>query len=230
MPSWLLLGLLSVGAWFLFFLLRLPRHVALESATESVPAPLLAVVEAYEACGFRALREPLLVRAQVLTLLVPLHHEEEGLYATVFLPRARGRRLGYDVVSFLADEAAFLTTAMDPLVGASPGWAGSFRQILPGAAPAEMVEGHRAALAHLARLGFEACDPGPERFEALFSTAFRREREAFMRAPLRHTLVGVWRSASGQSPFRGPLADQPTLDAQVAAAREVLEGREPVAV
>ena len=58
-------------------------------------------------------------------------------------------------------------------------------------------------------------------FPGDFAASFRRQREAFLAAPLRGAAITLWRAATGRTPHLGPIATQAAAQATI---RELLTG------
>jgi hypothetical protein len=101
-------------------------------------------------------------------------------------------------VSVLDGARGGLTTGAEPAGATIPAARGSLRQVFPRASVEQVFERHRQGLAQLRSRGLAA--------KAVSASTFRRQREAFLTAPLRGTAVTLWRAAIGWTPHLGPIA------------------------
>jgi len=197
---------------------NLPAQIGLRPRLEgSVPPEVRALVDAYRALGFVPAGPPREAGVMPPALLVPLVHDAERCYGTVFRTTTVPAKTSFDVVSILEGDRGGLTTGPDPAGATLPAAPGELRQVFPGARVEELFARHREALAFLRSRGLAARAVSAATFEADFRGAFARQRRAFRAAPLRWAVIAIWRSATRRTPHVGPLA------AQKLAARQLQE-------
>jgi hypothetical protein len=197
---------------------NLPERARMEPLPDdAIPGHCLPLVEQVEALGFRRLGPALRVHLQPKASIVPLWHEGERAYATVFGSDGAAGRAFYDFVTVFEPGDAGLTSAANVSAGVLPQADGSFLQIFPGAEPADLLPRHLEARDHLAREGGLRAKGLCASFEEILALALRRQREAFLRAPLRNTWVALWRVLAKRSPAARPLASQPATRARLEA-------------
>jgi hypothetical protein len=201
---------------------NLPAHIALTSLPEgSTPPEVRALVDAYRALGFTPAGPPREAGVMPPALLVPLVHEGERCYGTVFRTGTVPAKTSYDVVSILDGDRGGLTTGPDPAGTTLPAAPGNLRQVFPRATVAALFGRHREALAFLRSRGLGVRAVSAASFEADFRASFARQRRAFRAAPLRWALIALWRSATKRTPHLGPLATQKIAERQL---RELATG------
>ena len=201
---------------------NLPAEIAIRPLPEgAVPPDVRALVDAYRALGFAPAGPPREVGVSPPALLVPLVHDAEHCYGTVFRTSTVPAKTSFDVVSILGGDRGGLTTGPDPAGATLPAAPGELRQVFPGARAADLFARHREALAFLRSRGLAARAVSAATFEADFRAAFARQRIAFRAAPLNWALVAIWRSATRSSPHTGPLAGQKIAERQL---RELATG------
>jgi hypothetical protein len=177
-------------------------------ADDALPIPCEPLVEDLLALGFQRLGPVLRVHMEPMASLVPLWHPAEQCYATVFHSCGAPGQAHYDIVTVFEPGEAGLTSAANPAAGVLPPAPGAFLQIFPGAAPQELLERHREGRDHLARAAVLRPRPCCDRFQDLLAQALRRQRVAFLRSPLRHTWIALWRVLTKRVPALGPVASQ----------------------
>jgi hypothetical protein len=221
-PDWLApLGpwrWLAVGAIVLFLLLaftayqlsaNLPADPPLEPAAEAeVSGELRDLGTRYEALGFQRVGPPVTVGISPPALMVAFVHEAERTYGTAFRTTTLPPKTAFDCVSILDGDRGGLTTGAEPAGAAIPAARGSLRQVFPKASVEQVFTRHRQGLAHLRSRGLAARAVSASTFPRDFASSFRRQREAFLAAPLRGTVVTLWRAATGRTPHIGPIATQ----------------------
>jgi len=119
-------------------------------------------------------------------------------------------------VSILDGDRGGLTSGAEPAGALVPAASGSLRQVFPMADVEQVLRRHREGLQYLRARGLSAKAVSATTFRRDFATSFRRQREAFLAAPLRGAAVTLWRAATGRTPHVGPIAQQ-------AAARAVIQ-------
>jgi len=215
-----LLGLLAFTAYQLSA--SLPADPLLEPAAEAeVSGELQNLCARFEAVGFRRIGTPLTVGVSPPALMVAFVHEAERAYATAFRTSTVPPKTAFDCVSILDGDRGGLTTGAEPAGAAIPAARGSLRQVFPKASVEQVFERHRQGLHHLGSRGLSAKAVSPSTFRRDFAQSFRRQREAFLAAPLRGAAVTLWRAGTGLTPHIGPIATQAAAQATI---RELLTG------
>jgi hypothetical protein len=219
-PALVLLGLLALTAYQLSA--NLPADPPLEPAPESdVAEDLRSLCSRFEARGFQRIGPAMTVGISPPALMVAFVHEAERTYATAFRTGTVPSKTAFDCVSILDGERGGLTTGAERSGAATPAARGSFRQVFPGAGVEQVFDRHRQALQHLRSRGLSAKAVSASTFHHDFALSFRRQREAFLAAPLRGAAVTLWRAATGRTPHLGPIASQAAAQATL---RELLTG------
>ncbi|MCK6458392.1 MAG: hypothetical protein L6Q95_00685 [Planctomycetes bacterium] len=202
-----------------------------EVADESIPAPCVPLMEEIEALGFARLGPARRVHLAPGASIVPFWSAAHRCYATAFASDGAPAQAHYDFVTVFEPGDVGLTSAATPSAGVLPPARGSFLQIFPGAAPGDLLRRHIEgveALGGAASLRPAAC---AESFDDLLAAALRRQREAFLRAPLFHTWMALWRVASRRVPAIGPVLEQrDTRDRLDALANPLAHADEALAV
>jgi len=204
-------------------LANLPEDVALEPLTNyALEGPLRDLVQRYFALGFVQAGPPLKVGMTPPALLVPLVHEERRTYGTAFQTGTVPAKTSFDFVSILEGDRGGLTSNSMPAGAALPAAPGSLRQVFRGAQPDEVFDGHLEALTYLSSRGLPARAVSTDTFPRDIKAGLRRQRKAFLAAPLRGTLIMLWRAATGQTPHIGSIRSQPAAQKEIG---ELLTGR-----
>jgi hypothetical protein len=215
-----LLGLIAFTAYQLSA--NLPADPPLEPAAEAeVGGELRDLCARFEALGFQRIGPPITVGISPPALMVAFVHEAERSYATAFRTSTVPPKTAFDCVSILDGDRGGLTTGAEPAGAAIPAARGSLRQVFPKASVERVFERHRQGLAHLRTRGLAAKVVSASTFPRDFAASFRRQREAFLAAPLRGAAVTLWRAATGRTPHIGPIATQAVAQA---AIRDLLTG------
>jgi hypothetical protein len=215
-----LLGLLAFTAYQLSA--NLPADPPLEPAPESeVTGEIQRLVSRFEALGFQRVGSPMTVGISPPALLVAFVHEAERSYATAFRAGTVPAKTAFDCVSILDGDRGGLTTGAESAGAAIPAARGSLRQVFPRASVDQVFERHRQALHHLRSRGLPAKAVSASTFRRDFALSFRRQREAFLAAPLRGAAVTLWRATTGRTPHLGPIVSQAAAQATI---RELLTG------
>ena len=216
------LGTLLLGGLLMRAVLRsMPEAPTLEDLDDvELGAERLAVVDAFERLGFVRLGPARLVGVLPPGIVVPMLHPERSVFGTVFhVDTGPHAATAWECVSMLRHELSGLTTGSDVRGGTAPAWSGSFRQLLPGLPPAQLLARHDDALAYLAENGLPPRPVRGDEFESLFRLSFRLQRRTFVRAPVRNLVRSVWRAVTQTNPHVGPLRAQAIARAQIAALR-----------
>lgn len=180
-----------------------------------------AFVHELQELGFSPITEaPLRIGVAPPALLVPLLHQSEALYATVFQTTTVPAKTSFDVVSLFDGVDGSLTTSREG--GNMPASEGELRQIFPGQRPRFLLDKHREALHFLAASGIRSRPATSADFEPSFRASFSKTRREFLKNPLAFTLVTLWRTVTKRIPHVGGLAAQTTAKKQV---RQLAIGR-----
>jgi hypothetical protein len=202
-----LLGLLAFTAYQLSA--NLPAEPPLEPASESeVTGDVQGLCARLEALGFQRIGPPTTVGISPPALMVAFVHEAERSYATAFRTGTVPRKTAFDCVSILDGDRGGLTTGAEAAGAAIPAARGALRQVFPGAGVEEVFDRHRQALPYLRARGLSARTVSASTFRRDFALSFRRQREAFLAAPLQGAAVTLWRASTGRTPHLGPIASQ----------------------
>lgn len=186
----------------------LPENARITSAGHGVPAVLQPLVGRIERLGFERLGPALRVHLEPAAYLVPLWHEGDRMYATVFSSDGAPTKAHFDFVTAFEPGEVGLTSSANVAAGVLPPAHGSFLQIFPGDLPDALLARHREGCRHLSRAAGVEPRARTHGFEALLATALRRQRHAFLRAPLRNTWTALWRVLRKTSPAKGPVMSQ----------------------
>lgn len=196
---------------------------------EEVPDPCLPLVERIEALGFARLGLAQRVLLKPMASIVPLWHAAHQAYATVFVSDGAPTTAHYDFATIFEGKVG-LTSAANPGAGVLPLAPGTFLQIFPGNQPEDLLRRHLEGVGQLAQAASLRLAPRCDRFEDLLADALRRQRHAFLKAPLRHTWTALWRVVSKRTPVLGPVLDQrATRDRIDALSNPLARADEPVA-
>jgi len=84
-------------------------------------------------------------------------------------------------------------------------------------APSAVLQRHDQGAEHMAREAGLRPAPRCDRFEELLARALRRQRRAFLKAPVRNTWTALWRVLRKSSPALGPVSAQPATRARLEA-------------
>jgi hypothetical protein len=215
-----LLGLLAFTAYQLSA--NLPADPPLEPAPESeVAGDIRGLSSRFEALGFQRIGPPMTVGISPPVLMVAFVHEGERSYATAFRTGTVPQKTAFDCVSILEGDRGGLTTGAEAAGAAIPAARGALRQVFPGAGVEQVFDRHRRALQHLRSRGLPAKAVSASTFRHDFALSFRRQREAFLAAPLRGAAITLWRASTGRTPHLAPIASQAVAQATI---RELLTG------
>lgn len=180
-------------------------------AIDLEPTPATAdATAALRALGFEQLAPGYELQTPLRPAAVPFVDRSRNLLAAVYQLQQPTQRTYCDIVS-LGQGGAVLTTANAPDAGNLPPPAGGRLQILADRGPAELVTAHLAGLELLRGTTFRAARVagfGADDFVRALTDCLRAQRVGRDAAPLRTTLVALWRTLSGRSPHRAPLAAQ----------------------
>ncbi len=195
----------------------LPAEVGLAPAEAEAPAAMQAVVDQLAALGFRPAGPLLRVAISPPATLVGLAHADQPVYATVFRTGTIPAVVSHDFVSILAGFRGGLTTMPDWRGGTLPAGEGGLRQVFPGADPETLFARHLDGLAYLRQRGLSCQPVSTGSFADDFRRSFARQRQVFLRAPLRNALIALARTTFKRVPCMGGLRDQPGAELQIRA-------------
>jgi len=215
-----LVAVLLVGFVAVQVLASLPADVGLAPVDDRHPAEMADLVGEYQRHGFRH-AGTYRVAVAPPAVLAALVHEDGRSYGTVFRTGTLPAKTSCDVVSILQGGRGGLTTGPDAAGGTLPPGPGTLRQFFPGASVAELADRHQRALAWLAGQGLPARPVSAGAFQADFKMALARQRRDFLTAPVRNTVVAIWRAATRRVPNLAPLEQQAEAQRQV---RDLLTG------
>lgn len=171
---------------------------------------------ALEALGFVPIGGPMRVNVGPSAIVYAFVHPQAPVYANLFRTGTATAKISYDLVSMLDGNRGGLTTGPLPDGAALPSGAGGFRQVFPGAAPAELLERHVEGLRYLQAQGVPPRAVSADTYLQDFRFAMGEQRERFMNSPLVGTWMTMWRGATRRVPFIGPLAEQAVAARQLA--------------
>lgn len=215
-------AVLGAGGLFLvllFAILRaLPERVEYVAAREDdVPPEARDVVLHYEALGFERVGAPMWVKLNPVVILVGMVHRGEAMFGTVY-QTTTPRLTVFDFVTMLEVEGAGLTSSAHVYAGTQPAAPGDLRQIFPGLDAPAVFERHRQGVAFLQRKGirpWKAVTADLDLFQELLRASLARARKTFLKAPVRNTLIAVWRTVSKRVPQIGLLETQRFAQRQI---------------
>ncbi len=219
--AWLVNGLLCavllVASVGLVIIANLPDDPALDPVGEDEVHPeLRALAERIERLGFRRAGPPCRVNISPSGILVGFVHGSRPVYSTVFRTGNVEAKTSFDFVSILHGDRGALTTNADPGGAALPAGPGELRQVLAGQEIEVLFEKHLEGLAYLERHGVHCRAVSADMLQQDFRAAMRKTRKRFLAAPLRSTLVTLWRAATRRVPFSGTLREQQVAQREIA--------------
>ncbi len=194
--------------------------VRLEPTPWQRPHPgVRRLLDAVAELGFEAVGPPRRADDPARMVLWGQVHRTLPVYATVFdADSPYGGRTACDLISLLADDRGVLITGGEVWEGVMPPYPGEFRQILPGAGPADLLAAHLVALEFLSSRGFAPRPLSAASWEPDLRSVEGRRRRQFLRWPLTTSAKVIWRSLRGRTPYLGPLAAQPSVKRQLRRA------------
>jgi hypothetical protein len=95
----------------------------------------------------------------------------------------------------------------------------SLRQVFPGQSADVLFKRHLEGIDWLSKQGVRCRALSAAQFEQDFKGAMAQQRQLVLDAPLRGTFVTLWRAATKQVPFVGPLAQQTIATQQLSGLR-----------
>lgn len=211
-----LAGLTFLGTTILTVLQSLPKELPLQPLGQPLHDPQIqSLAESLYLLGFRQVSEPLQVGMKPPAALVAFVHRDQPAWATIFRTGTLPAKVGFDVVTTLQGGKGGLTTLNNPAGAVMPAAPGSLRQVFPGAPPERIFGEHCATLVQLQKRGLALDRPVPSGLAESFRQSISRQREAFLRSPLRNTVKMLWRIMARDSPHFGPLLGQRSTEGQI---------------
>lgn len=213
MFAWVIQGVLLVAALLSFVALmlvgNLPENVEMTPVSDSeMPPDLVPLVAKIEGLGMQRVGAPWKVKVAPAAILVGFSHPTEPIFASAFCTGTVPAKTSFDFVSVFDGYEAGLTTNNNPEGAVLPEGNSSLRQVFPGENPKQLLQRHKDALGWMHEMGLRFRNVSPDRFEEEFKGAMRAQRRLFLASPLRGTFVTLWRAATKQIPFKGPLSEQ----------------------
>jgi hypothetical protein len=209
--------LMLLGVVGLIVLANLPAKVRIVPAPDAPLGPeLRTIAEKERALGFLDVGPPMRVGLSPPALLLAFVHRKDPVYATAFRPEAAGAKVAFDFVSILEGGRGALTSAETPNAAVLPTPPGGLRQVFPQAYVETVFERHQEALAWLHRQGVTPRAVSAGTFAEDLQRSLAAQRKSFLAAPLRTTLVVLWRSLTKRHPDLGSIESRP-------GARRVVE-------
>ncbi len=206
--------LLSVVA--LIMITNLPAELRLEPIPDSViPGELRTLAERMQGLGFDAAGPAWKVNVSPAATMLGFVHRSEPVYATAFRTNTMPAKTAFDFVSILEGDRGGLTTMAEPGGAALPEGPGGFRQVLPGGSPEQLFRSHLEGLRWLAERGARPRNVSAGDFQPDFTRAMARQRALVTAAPIRSTLIALWRAGTKKVPSMGALRDQPFAQRQI---------------
>lgn len=207
-------AVISLAILALFFFLmyvisaNLPAHIKLQPIDQrAVSDEMTDLFSGYQDIGFRLVGSPLRVEVNPPAVLVPMVHEQEPMYGTVYRTTTSPPKTSYDIVSIF-EPFGGLTTGAAPEGASLPAGLGSFMQIFPDADINTLTQQHQAAIKFLLKQGVRIKPVTDDSFAGDFRAAIAAQRRHFFSNPIAHTAITVWRSMTGKTPHIGPLEEQ----------------------
>ena len=211
---------LVLGGFMVLINANLPADIRLEAALDADVSELQGLISAYRSLGFVA-GPTIKVLISPPVILVPLFHENGEAYGTVFRTTGTPSKISWDFNSVFEGDRGGLTSSPHAESASLPAAPGSFRQVLVDVDVPALYARHRSALSFLEQLGLRTRPATPEELVPDFKRSIARQRESFFRAPVRNTVLVVFRAITKQVPERGPLQTQDGVEARV---RDLLAG------
>jgi hypothetical protein len=212
-----LVGLLLVGVVAIVIIANLPSRLEMTPVGDSdVHAELRELGRGFEQLGFRPAGPARRVKIAPAAIILGYVHESEPVCGTAFRTETLPAKMCCDFVSILHGEKGGLTTNTDPAGAALPGGDGGLRQVFPGESLEGLFRKHLDGIAYLRERGIHCRPVSADTFPQDLAFGMGKQREVFTASPLRGTLVTLWRAATKQVPFVGPLRDQRIAETQIA--------------
>ncbi len=215
-----LLALALLSFVFLMLLGNLPENLQMNVLPETaVPRDVQGISAEIEALGFRRVGAPWEVKVAPAATLLGFVHESEPVYATAFCTGTVPAKVSFDFVSIFDGPQGGLTTNNIAEGAVLPAGNSSMRQVFPGQAAEALFRRHLEGIQWLQKQGVRCRKVSTDRFESDFKAAMQHQRRMVLDAPLRGTFVTLWRAATKQVPFVGPLAQQSIASQQLVGLR-----------
>jgi hypothetical protein len=206
--------LLSGVAWII--LSNLPETMSMKPASDhDVHGDLRALGKQIEALGFRPVGPPYRVQTAPSAILLGYVHDREPVYATAYRTEHVRPRTAFDFVSMLHGDRGGLTTNAEPEGAVLPAGCISLRQVFPGEAPEALFRRHLEGIAYLGERRISCRPVSADLFQTDFVGAMARQRALFLHAPLKNTLLTLWRAGTRRVPFVGALSAQKIAGRQI---------------
>lgn len=211
--AWLIQGAMLALALLSFVMLmlisNLPADIKMTLLQDSqAPGGVEKLATEIESLGFHRVGPPWKVEVAPAATLIGFVHESQPVYATAFITGTIPAKISFDFVSVLDAESAGLTTNNNAEGAVLPAGDSSFRQVFPGQPADLLFRRHLEGLDWLGKRGLRCRAVSAGAFEQDFRNAMAAQRQLFLDAPLKGTLVTLWRAATKQVPFVGALAQQ----------------------
>ena len=215
MPAWvrypvllLLVAVVVLIGFMVLILSNLPRDVELKAEdARKVSQGMFDLLDGYERAGFELAGPAFEVGVQPPAILVSLTHTSGEIYGTIFRTQTIPPKTSCDVVSIF-EPVGGLTTCAAREGAVLPTGPGVFFQVFENADTQTQLDRHLAALTYLKSRGVRVKHVSADTFPDDFKNAIASQRRFFLRRPFRHTIVTVYRAATGRTPHLGPLEEQ----------------------
>jgi len=215
-----MLALALLSFVMLMLLGNLPENLEMNALPKTtMPRDLQKIVSEIEALGFHRIGQPWEVKVAPTATLIGFAHASEPVYATAFCTGTVPAKVSFDFVSILDGSRGGLTTNNNPEGAVLPAGNSSLRQVFRGESAQRLFRRHLEGMDWLVKQGIRCRAVSPSRFEQDFKAAMRDQRRLVLDAPLRGTFVTLWRAATKQVPFVGPLSEQSIARVQLAGLR-----------
>jgi len=185
-----------------------PENPTIERVVQTPPLQMAGVVAGLHELGFESVDPPMRAGLRPPVTIWAYAHREFGCWAEVYCTTTLPQKTGYGFFALFASDAGGLSSAADPTLGMVPVRKGSFKQILPGAAPRQLLMFHLAAQDFLAERGARFDPPVLTDVETTLRRSLARQRRAVTENPLRTAAILLWRSMTKTNPHRGPISEQ----------------------
>lgn len=207
------LFLLSVP---LLVLANLPESIKIEPATTGdAGRRMQGVSMQLESLGFTPAAGPLRVHISPSAIVLGFVHSSQPIYATVFETTTVPKKMTFDFVSIAHDGEGGLTTGTEPDGAVLPASAGAFRQVFPTLRPDKLFQKHLDGLEYLRSRGVHMRALSADMFQRDLSSAIAKQRQHFLKAPIRGSLLTLWRASTKKIPFLGPIQRQSVAAQQI---------------
>lgn len=222
--AWVVQGAMLAAALLSFVMLmllgNLPENLEMKMISDGeVPKDVHGIADEIEALGFQRVGAPWRVQVAPAATLIGFVHPDAPVYATAFCTGTVPAKVSFDFVSILDGPRGGLTTNNNPEGAVLPAGDSSLRQVFPGQSVEVLFRGHLEGIEWLAKQGVGCRSVSAGGFEQDFKAAMAQQRQLVLDAPLKGTFVTLWRSATKQVPFVGPLAQQSIASEQVVSLR-----------